>query len=429
MKKYIKKYIIAGISLSTLITGAGLTHLISQSRENSIYKGNTPSEKVPLTTFFIEHTDGHDRVEASLYAEPGSVLGKTKYSLSITWQDYATLGTIAGVTPILDWNGLQPELAGHGTWETFDIQFMGGPPTISWESSHQGSFMINFENLNSGKQEYLFFEGLGHRYAPSMKFQLQKSEGNNNPWRDLSRFEDWGEFPSQSGDFDLIIDFREPYMQKRHKFGPNYGDRPEEFFNLNNWRTAEGSNMKLNFEIGSLFYNISTKNIDTGVITKKVPNTYINGNYEIGGTNNPHNATFEMLDDGYTRIRFTDVITVNEDEYIYQKGDDGIANSWLHIEETLNGQTWTNSYPVHEGSSLINPGLYKWVNKRGNDPIVPWISNWNEMGTYYDFSVLSISSLTWMGVGLVGFFTLGWLSISEYKRLNKRDTEGENDKL
>lgn len=51
------------------------------------------------------------------------------------------------------------------------------------------------------------------------------------------------------------------------------------------------------------------------------------------------------------------------------------------------------------------------------------------MGTYYDFSVLSISSLTWMGVGLVGFFTLGWLSISEYKKLNKRDTEGENDKL
>lgn len=147
-------------------------------------------------------------------------------------------------------------------------------PIWTYHTSQQSAMEIMIFDISSGELlSQSDYWNKSFRYSPSFKFQLIRSEGNNNPDRKFlnkDKIYSFTEIPVEGlgvpvshpttwGEMDLVVDFREPYIHDNFWEGQ---PKHLEYHDMRRWLSDYDNEYNIEFDLFSNPVNFYTKNIE-----------------------------------------------------------------------------------------------------------------------------------------------------------------------
>lgn len=330
-----------------------------------------------------------------------------------------------------------------GSWEHYDLpeisrnseEIIFGPFT----TSQQSEFLVDVIRDNWAPVGSAEFFNNSFRFAPTYKYQLVRSEGNNNP----DRKEIWNtpgfgplledgthmpakkSHPSSWGEFDLELEFREPSIHQNSWMST---PSKNEYNDIRNWLRVDTIKYDVTLDIppSSIhnYIDIKSRSMEEAMndptnfsSIQEESKFFINGSYSTNESLNTgtdfdigqggHVTEFTVSNNGYIKLKIKNVVDIPESRYVWEKGDDNGHGINLTIDETNEkNKEYQTKYWTPEGTSnVVN---YGWGQKRLSDPWPYFIENSpikNNKNIYgYDFSSNPIA----INQGVYRHFTIIW---------------------
>lgn len=337
-----------------------------------------------------------------------------------------------------------PEWNNEKTIATFSIDTQ----QYAWER-----FLI--ESTAFEVRQDLDFQTESYRHTPGFKYNLEKSKGNNNKnnsdfdWarRETAKYKEDTEWdpvdrgmPTASGKYDLVIDFREPWIHDNSHIGKGSVLPAGEYYDIRDWLVEPNLDYEVTWTTSASFYTdiwmMETEpwinavrewsnNDHKGV----VPFAHLSHN-QVDHKNGIYSTKPDLtngesplvIENGYISIRTNEIIDVPEGYAAVAKHEYGLSGHELMIEQDLNGDgnftgvDETITLKVHEASAQMNiPG---WGEKRFSDSGQPGIINWNAGKSYLYFTKFPPLTIVLM---ILGFIVLVALIISIFFLIGKKE--------